>query len=262
VEQVLLHRSTGRRYASLREITGVEEQTVASTTTADAIRLLRSLLVSTHDAALAADEAGNLTAWERDRLLAVLYTRIYGPRIDTTIHCQSCESLFDVDFILQTLMDDLAPEEIFRDGEDGFFISQHGVHFRLPTGDDECAVFGLPPEQAVVELLQRCLADSAPLDADTAAEVQKAMQALSPVVNVDLDAKCPECGQAQVVQFDLQRYLLTALMNDRRQLVQEIHLLASAYGWSLSEILNLTRSQRRAFVALVDADDALPKVRG
>jgi hypothetical protein len=51
-------------------------------------------------------------------------------------------------------------------------------------------------------------------------------------------------------------------VNDRRQLVQEIHLLASAYGWSLSEILNLTRGQRRAFVALVDADDALQKVRG
>jgi hypothetical protein len=262
VDQVLLHRPAGRRYASLREITGVEEQTITNVTTADAIRLLQSLLVSSHDEAVSADEAGQLTPWERDRLLAALYTRIYGPRVDTTITCQSCEALFDLDFMLPTLIDDLAPQETLPYADEHTFVLRDDIRFRLPTGDDECAVFGLPREQAEAELLQRCVVDSEALDADILAEVQNAMQALAPVVNVDLDAKCPECGQQQTVQFDLQRYLLTALMNDRSQLVQEIHLLASAYGWSLSEILNLARSQRRAFVALVDADDALQKVRG
>jgi hypothetical protein len=86
------------------------------------------------------------------------------------------------------------------------------------------------------------------------------MQTLSPVVNLELDAKCPECGDEQTIQFDLQRFVLTALVNDRRRLLHEIHMLASAYSWSLSEILNLPRSQRRGFVSLVDADDALQKV--
>ena len=262
MEQVLLRRSTGPRYVFLREITGVEEQAITNVTTTDAIRLLQTLLTSSHGDAVSADEAGQLTPWERDCVLAALYTRLYGPRIDTSITCQRCEALFDLDFMLHDLMDGLAPQESLLNVDDHTFVLRHDIRFRLPTGNDECAVFGLPPEQAEAGLLERSVVGCAGLDADTSAQVQNAMHAMAPVVNVDLDAKCPECAHQQSVQFDLQRYLLAALMNDRAQLVQEIHLLASAYGWSLTEILNLTRSQRRAFVALVDADDAWQKVRG
>ena len=263
MDQIYLHRQTGRSLANIREITGVEEQSVSDNTTADAMALIRQLLVTNSEQSLSADEVGKLTIWERDQVLAVVYTRHYGPRIDGTMRCRNCNAPFDVDFNLQALMESLTPDPdaAIEYLEDGLY-RLGDIRFRLPTGDDECAVFGLSPDQAEAELLQRCLIDRAPLGTDTSAEVQNAMQALSPVVNVDLDARCPECGHDQSVLFDLQRYLLTALMNDRRQLVREIHLLASAYGWSLSEILNLTRSQRRAFVALVDADDALQKVRG
>jgi hypothetical protein len=258
-----LHRKTGRRLANIREITGVEEQSVSNNTTIDAMALIRQLLVTTSEQSLSEKDIGQLTTWERDQVLAAIYIRHYGTRIDSTMQCGNCNAPFDMDFSLQALMEDLTPDpdvEIERLEDGGYHI--HNVGFRLPTGDDECAVFGLPPDQAEAELLQRCLMDRSSLDTDTLAEVQNAMQALSPVVNVDLDAKCPECGHDQSVQFDLQRYLLTSLMNDRGQLVQEIHLLASAYGWRLSEILNLTRSQRRAFVEMVDAEDALHKVRG
>jgi hypothetical protein len=262
VDQILLSRPTGRRFANIREITGVEEQHINNTTTTDAIALLQQLLVETNDDALAAGEVGELTAWERDRLLAAVYTRHYGPRIDSTMACQSCGAPFDVDFDLPALMENLAPNpkaSIEHLGNQLFQL--RNVRFRLPTGHDECAVFGLPPEQAEAEILQRCIIDGDRLDAQTAAEIQKAMQALSPVVNLELDARCPECGNEQAVQFDLQRFLLTALVNDRRRLLHEIHILASAYSWSLSEILHLPRSERRGFVTLVDADDALQKTR-
>lgn len=263
MDQIYLHRQTGRSLANIREITGVEEQSVSNNTTVDAMALIRQLLVIPGDRSLSADEVGKLTTWERDQVLAAIYIRHYGPRIGSTMRCQSCSAPFDVDFSLEALMESLAPDpDVSIEHLEGGLYRLSNVRFRLPTGDDECAVFGLSPDQAEAELLQRCLIDRAPLEPDTSADVQNAMQALSPVVNVDLNAKCPECGHDQSVQFDLQRYLLTAFMNDRRQLVQEIHLLASAYGWGLSEILNITRSQRRAFVALVDVDDALQKVRG
>jgi hypothetical protein len=237
-------------------MTGAEEQRISNTTTTDAIALIQQLLVVTNDDALATDEVGELTAWERDRVLAAVYTRHYGPRIDSTMTCQSCEEPYDVDFNLQALMDNLAPnqQEPIEHLENRLF-QLGNIRFRLPTGHDECAVLGLPPEQAEAELLQRCVIDGDELDAQTAAEIQQAMQALSPVVNLELDARCPECGNEQTVQFDLQRFLLTALANDRGRLFHEIHTLASAYRWSLSEILNLTRNERRGFVTLVDADD-------
>lgn len=261
MDQLLIQRPTGGRLANLRELTGMEEQRVANTTTADAIALLQQLLVVTNENALTADEVGELTAWERDRLLAAVYTRHYGPRIDSTMTCQSCGALYDVDFDLQALMAQLAPDPdaaVEQAPERCYRLND--VRFRLPTGHDECAVFGLPLEQAEAALLQRCIIDGAEPDVQTSADIQDAMQTLSPVVNLDLDARCPECGKEQTIQFDLQRFLLTALVKDRRRLLHEVHILASAYSWRLSEILNLPRSQRRGFVSLVDAEDAMQKV--
>jgi len=263
LDQILLHRATGRRLAHLREITGLEEQRVSNTTTADAISLIQQLLFVPNDEALNVDEVPELTPWERDRLLAAVYTRQYGPRIDSIMNCRSCEAPYDVDFNLQTLMDRLAPTPAAVVAHLGDAVFEcHNVRFRLPTGRDECAVSGLPQGQAEAELFQRCIMDSAELDDRTSSGIQAAMQTLSPVVDLELDARCPECGKAQTLRFDLQRYLLTALLNDRRRLLHEIHILAAAYSWSLSEILHLPRSQRRGFVALVDADDMLEKARG
>ncbi len=256
MDHILLNRPTGRRLAKLREMTGVEEQRISNTTTSDAIGLIQQLLVGSGADALAADEVGELTAWERDRLLAAVYTRHYGMRIDSTSNCVRCEAPYDVDFNLAALMDNLAPKPqpaIEHLGSQVFQLDN--VRFRLPTGNDECAVLGLPPQQAESELWQRCIIDAEKLDKQTAADIQNAMQALAPVVNVELDARCPECGHEQTVQFDLQRFLLTALVNDRKRLLHEIHTLASAYNWRLSEILNLPRSERRGFVTLVEADD-------
>jgi hypothetical protein len=263
VDQLLIQRPEGRRLANIRELTGVEEQSIANTTTADAIGLLQQLLVETNEDALCADEISELTTWDRDRLLAAVYTRHYGPRIDSTLKCQTCEAPYDVDFNLQALMEQLAPDPDVPIEQAGTHHYQlNDIQFRLPTGRDECAVFGLPPKKAAAALLQRCIIDGAEPDAQTSADIQIAMQTLSPVVNLELDAKCPECGKEQTIQFDLQRFLMTALVNDRRRLLQEVHILASAYGWRLSEILNLPRSQRRGFVALVDAEDAVQKIGG
>ena len=83
------------------------------------------------------------------------------------------------------------------------------------------------------------------------------METIAPLVDLELDAQCPECGESQQVYFDLQYYLLSAIGRGRAQLMREIHTLASAYGWSLSDILGLPRSQRRILAGLVDEESAL-----
>jgi hypothetical protein len=267
VDQVRLNNVHGCGWAILREITGVEEQAVASTTTADAIHLLENLLVSSHPGSLKCEALSGLTAWDRDRLLAVVYIRIYGPQIKSTVNCAHCHEAFDLDFSLPRLLESLSPENVVVEVQmiqDGLYEFSDGLQFRLPTGEDEYAVMGLSQKEAVQELLKRCIQNASEYMniLNRTEEVQSAMEAIAPLIDLELDARCPECGQEQQVHFDLQHYLLSALNGERTQLMREIHALASTYGWSLTDILSLPRSQRKSLASLVDADYGLEGGRG
>jgi hypothetical protein len=136
------------------------------------------------------------------------------------------------------------------------------------VGRDEYAVAGLAAEEAERALLERCVVaageggtafDASGLDASA---VQEALEQLAPMLDLDLNARCPECGQDQSFHFNIQSYLLGALLGERRQLAAEVHRLAMAYGWSLHDILSLERAERRTFVALVETEMARARGRG
>lgn len=249
-------------WAYLREITGAEEQSITSTTTADAIRLLGRLLVDSQPGSLRPQELTGLPAGDRDRMLAEIYQRIYGQRIDSTVDCRFCGEAFDLDFSLSELLQSLhsveMPEPV-EQLEDGSYALADGLRFRLPSAEDEYAVMGLEPEDAESELLRRCIQDL-PEDHDldeSAERIQAAMESVAPIVDLELDAGCPECGREQQVHFDLQNFLLSSLTAERGKLMTEIHSLASSYGWSLADILNLPRSQRRNLAGLIEAESDL-----
>lgn len=267
MDQIRLHNVHGCGWAILRDITGVEEQAITSTTTADAIHLLENLLVSSHPGSLKCEALSGVTAWDRDRLLAVVYIRIYGPRIKSTVSCVHCHKAFDLDFSLPHLLESLSLDNVAKEVQviqDGIYEFSDGLQFRLPTGEDEYAVMGLSQEEAVQELLKRCIQNvSENVNVQNRTEeVQTAMEAIAPLIDLELDARCPECGQEQQVHFDLQHYLLSALSGERTLLMREIHALASTYGWSLTDILSLPRSQRKSLASLVDADYGLEGGRG
>src|SRR6266478_906542 len=92
-------RFFGRGQARLREVTGRDEFAVAGTSTADAIELLSSLLKKTAaegDAPCAAD----IVSADRDRLLAAVYARAFGDRVESTLTCARCAQPFDLSFSL------------------------------------------------------------------------------------------------------------------------------------------------------------------
>lgn len=238
----------------LRELNGFDEQSVCRTDTATAISLLDRLLMRGPGSVSEDFKAIDLTASERDRLLACVYEKTFGPRIESTSYCKLCQSPFDLTFTIESLLTafDPASSSTATAEPNGVFRLTGGLRFRLPTGADELAAAGLPLKDAEQMLLQRCVLDSEK-DIDSEA-VQQALSDVAPVLDVDLNAECPECGAKQSVRFDVQFYLLRALEQQRKQIAREVHRLAVAYGWSLNEILGLSRSQRKAFVDFIEAE--------
>ena len=82
------------------------------------------------------------------------------------------------------------------------------------------------------------------------------LERAAPVMSFDLDAPCPHCNAAELVRFDLARYLAVRLAAERPFLLRETHLIASRYGWSHGEIMALSRTDRRAYAGLIEAERA------
>jgi hypothetical protein len=222
----------------------------------DAVGLVDRLLVSTPGTAVEPGRTASLTAADRDRLLCAVYSQAYGPRVLSSVCCAGCGKQYDLDFLLSELEQQVQAgtngSRIER-RPDGTFRLDTGLRFRLPTGEDEFAVLGMAREDAEQALLKRCVLEGDPSEAQD--PLQRAMCDLAPLVDTELDATCPECGRQNTVHFDIQRFLLASLTQERRQLVGEVHELSRAYGWGLAEILDLPRSIRRAYVAAVESGE-------
>ncbi len=255
ITQIPLRFSSGRTFVCLRELCGHDEQSVDGIGASDAILLLDRLLVASAGMDITPGKASEISIADRDSLLAAIYIRYYGSYIRSTITCVDCEQPFDIDFSLEKLVKHIhsnANGNKIKKGTDGHFQLPDGQRFRLPTGEDEFAVSGMPPEEAAITLTKRCVFDSNP--AEDNEPLQKAMKEVAPVLDLDMDAGCPECGRQQTVHFDIQYYLLHTMIEGKKQIALEVHRLATAYGWRLNEILDLPRSLRKTYVSLVESE--------
>ena len=233
----------GELRVRVRPLCGHDELPLAGEDTRASIALLDALI----DAG--GGLAGALTTPERDRLLAEVWRRTYGPRIQSSPRCAACDQQFDVDFDIDALMATVWPAPPPRR------LSAAGRGWRIPNGADELAIAGLDGEDAALALARRCALDDAPeADSGTAAAFAAALEQEAPVLDLELDARCPECGHANLVAFRLQTFLLRALRRERSQLLTQVHRIAAAYGWPLADILSLARETRLQFVALIEAD--------
>jgi hypothetical protein len=239
--------------AHLRELTGRDEFRVLGTNTANAINLLSSLLEDSAREEEARLKAADLVASDRDRLLAGVYKQTFGDRIESTLTCAQCGQPFDLDFSLRrviTAVEEQTTGEEWRPLGDGLFESPTGVSFRLPTGRDELELARLRPDTVESLLLQRCAEESN--WTEERSDFEELLERVAPLLDLELVAPCAECGHVHTIQFDIQTYVLGAIMAERRRLLTEINRLARAYSWSLDEILSLRRSDRRQFVELIE----------
>jgi hypothetical protein len=251
-ESIQLRFAGPGRVARLRDLTGRDEFAVSGASTANAIDFLASLLEPETTCDAGPVRAIELTAADRDALLAAVYKNAFGDRIESTLTCVRCDQPFDLYFSLNRLIESISEP---RTGQwkplgDGRFEAENGATFRLPTGADELAVAGLAPEEVESLLLSRCTEGGEWPEGRAALE--ELLDRVAPLLDLELLASCAECNFTHTIQFDIQSYMLGALMAERRRLLSEINRIARAYSWSLDEILSLTRSDRRKFVELIE----------
>ncbi|MEO8148095.1 MAG: hypothetical protein ABI723_10680 [Bacteroidia bacterium] len=237
---------------NLRQLRGVDELSLDDIRTKSLLNLLQSLITPVSNEKTVNNlNAEQIVTADRDRILAALYISLYGSKVESTISCESCKQLFDLDFSLNDLVSHYESAST-HNLEDGSFELEPGVRFRFPTGEDEMMINGFSQGEAEKVLLQRCLLEG---DPETEKEkVELKMAEMAPVLNIEMEAHCPECNYTQQVRFDLQSFFLMKLKQERPRLINEIHRIASHYHWSQQVILDLPRSLRKQFVTLIESE--------
>ncbi|MFF8991206.1 hypothetical protein ACF09H_14905 [Streptomyces sp. NPDC014983] len=191
---------------------------------------------------------------EREHDLLALRRALFGERMQVRLDCHACgaDMEFELDAGEFARSLDRPGRPVVQLAEDGWDIV-----FRLPAAADlTAAARAADPRTA---LLARCMVSAAhdgtpraadALPAPVQRRIAEAVEAADPGADVTLNVGCPECGAPTRAELDIASYLWTELDAWARDVLLDVHLLATAYGWSEPEILALSPLRRRYYLEL------------
>lgn len=182
----------------------------------------------------------------RDRRLFALRKSMFGSRAVVGATCAACVEPLELDFDLNPAFASAAPAVT------SVVFDQAGraLTVRMPTTDDLLAVAREHPDVASARaaLIERCAGESiAGVELDAA---ERLLSAADPVLEIDLDAECPQCRFGNRIRFDIGTFLCAELAVRLERLLETVATLARAYGWAEREILALPATRREAYLRL------------
>lgn len=196
---------------------------------------------------------GALAVTDGDALLLLLRGALGADWLRATVVCPApdCGEPMEIAFNAADYLEHNEPEPpegVVPLDEHGWFgLAGTNVSFRLPRCDDLVELAGR--EDAADELVRRCVRP-ARVSARRLRLVEEAMEALAPSLSRELEARCPECGHAFAVEFDVQQYCATELRRHALSVFVDVHTIAAAYHWPESKILALPRERRIRYADL------------
>lgn len=221
--------------------------------------LVRALALLT--AACPESDSETIATWpigERDNRLMQLREWMFGPQLTSTAKCPQCAQWVEwdnhiADFRRQTA--EGAPAADFD-----FSTAGYEVCFRLPTSKDVAAVLYAPGEEALQGLLTRCIisvrqgdrtCEVSSLPASVRSDLAQRMEKLDPLADIRIDLTCPQCSYAWSEQFDIVGYLWAEIDQWAQHTLNAVHRLATAYGWSERDILELNPVRRQLYLGMI-----------
>ncbi len=199
------------------------------------------------------ESLADLPVGRRNGALAELGLRFVGANPEAWTRCTECAEKLELEVDFRSLA---AAGEQNNCGQDEPVVVK-GRSFRLPTTRDLAHVAQESDERsAAIRLLERCAVgavDATFWSDEDLDEVGEGMALADPLAEVTYRFHCPECGAEGDAVLDLAAFLWEQIAARAKRLMFEIHLLASAYGWTEREILGLSEHRRALYLEMVEA---------
>lgn len=209
-------------------------------------------------AALAGPGNDNVADWtlgRRNQAVAQLHGSHFGDRLQGWTECGLCKE--KLEFAIDC--GDLIERQCEASAKP---ILVKGRLFRSPTSRDLARIAVEPDTEAAALRLAACCCLDAGADDSAAAlewsreeleELSEKMIEADPLAEIMLSFECPVCRCAREQVLDLTEFFWAELEAAANRILREVHILASAYGWSEGEILALSDGRRAMYLQMVQA---------
>lgn len=220
----------------------------------------RALLLLEAAAPDAGPEAlARLPVGRRDADLLRLRELTFGPRLVCGVDCVGCGERLELTFDASDVRAGPEPRaagEVFTAS-----VGDYEVTFRLPNSLDlldlaSCA----EPSEARRRLFERCVSSAVlggsavepqRVPPEVVAGVSERMSQADPQGDVLVSVRCPACGGEWQALFDIVSFFWSEVEAWARRTLQEVHALASAYGWREADTLALSQQRRRLYLEMI-----------
>ena len=235
---------------SARALLDVWERVVALPHYTRALRLWLSLSNQSEE------ETVNASVGQCDRGLISIYRSLFGCRVVCRASCPQCAEDHALDLNLG-MFDLPFPTQ----GTQQLRIGKTTLEWRFPRAQTLARLATVRSGTLDVRkaLLQDCVMDvrkGKELLAfeqwpnELPSKLASAMAAADPMLDPRVSMTCAACGHAWSICFDIGCFLWSEIDFAARRLMLEVHRLATAYGWSESEILEMTAARRAAYLQM------------
>jgi hypothetical protein len=177
-----------------------------------------------------------------DAALLGLRQFLAGDRLVAEIQCPKCGTWGDVE---------LSIAEYLKANRPRAARTPSGMH--IPNVQQVLAAF---TEHGPGELAVRAIEAEiqAPNDPGAARRQRAAIERAAPPLLRAVKGLCPHCGVAVVAWFDPGAFVITEMRRRASRLLEEVHLVASRYGWHEDAILALPGPRRTAYADLIQIE--------
>jgi hypothetical protein len=191
------------------------------------------------------DSLADRTLGERNAALLRLRQKLFGDALKSCVECPQCREQLEFTLSGRALLGSAPVPDCTH--------AQLGeLRVRMPTSRDLASFAGETDEARASDMLLKRLVDAdAAHGAITGDELSAALEAADPRMDVSLDLSCPACTHSWAAPFDVPAFLWEEIDVRARRLLDEVHALARAYGWSEGAILALSNARRRAYLERV-----------
>jgi hypothetical protein len=199
----------------------------------------------------------NISIGQRDSLLLALRDMVFGKKLNGQVICPLCGERLQFDFISSDIQ---IKHKWERQEEHMLSICGYEVRFRLPNNLDLASIGGIRDiARAERKLLDCCLRDakkdgkevvSDQLPEEVAAAISERMSQADPEADIQMNFTCALCGDKWPEIFDIVSFFWGEIDAWARRTLLDVHSLASAYGWSESDILAMSPNRRQIYLEL------------
>jgi hypothetical protein len=214
------------------------------------------LLLATAFPEIDTQALAELSIGRRESYLVSLREKLFGTQFISVANCPRCDEKLELTFSsadIRATPDPALPSErlLLKSGD-------YEVEFRLPNSLDLLNLeFGRDISANRQALLERCLlnvmfqgelSQERWLPPEVVEGISLQMSLADPQADVQLALVCTACSYDWLANFDILAFLWDEITAFAHRLLQEVHLLATAYGWREADILALSPWRRQYYL--------------